>query len=67
MLSKFAQMFCSACEPQTMHSGVTDIIVVKDNKGKLNSTAFYACIGTWDLFETNNKVNIQVNGVDIEF
>ena len=46
-ISKFISGFCSACGPQTLLSGVTDVIVVRSVlDGSFKSTPFYACFGT---------------------
>jgi len=38
---------CSACEPQVLISGVTDVIVIRDvNSKTLISSPFYLCFGT---------------------
>lgn len=53
----FVSMMCSACEPQVLISGVTDVIVVRDVNSKgLISSPFYLCFGTDVTLEIGEKV-----------
>jgi phosphatidate phosphatase PAH1 len=67
-LNKFVSMMCSACEPQVLISGVTDVIVVRDVNSKgLISSPFYLCFGTDVTMEIGEKVLVSVNNQAVPF
>ena len=62
-ISKYIIGLCSACGPQTMLSGVTDVIVVRSVlDGTFKSTPFYACFGTENHIEVGEAVDLYLNG-----
>jgi phosphatidate phosphatase PAH1 len=67
-VNKFVSMMCSACEPQVLISGVTDVIVVQDTRSQwLVCSPFFLCFGTDVTMEIGEAVRVTVNGQRVPF